>query len=139
MKKFEKGIIGAIIIMTAVFFIKIVYFQLNSDYPFQMTYEKTSQINKKPVQNKKKSVFFGKKSSKKNKTINLTVEKKKININSASLAQLLTIKGIGKKTAEKIIKYRNSVGKFKSKSELLKIKGIGKKRLNKIGSQINIK
>ncbi len=56
----------------------------------------------------------------------------KVDINSASLLELIKLKGIGKSTAKKIIVYRNTYGAFDSIDELTNIKGIGKKKLDKI-------
>ena len=56
----------------------------------------------------------------------------KININKADLSSLLLLPGIGEKTAQKILNYRNEYQSFKSIEELLKVKGIGKAKLEKI-------
>ncbi len=56
----------------------------------------------------------------------------KVNINSATLDIITTLPGIGKVTAEKIIKYRDEHGKFKKKEDLITIKGIGQKKFEKI-------
>lgn len=45
---------------------------------------------------------------------------------------LMNFKGIGEKTAEAILKYRQEVGPFTSFEELLNIKGIGEKKLASI-------
>jgi comEA protein len=63
--------------------------------------------------------------------------KGKININTASIKELSTIKGIGKKTAEKIIEYRKN-NKFKNIEEVTKVKGIGKGKFNKIKEFISV-
>ncbi len=55
----------------------------------------------------------------------------KIRVNSADLESLIKLPGIGQKTAQKIIEFRNLHGKFHSVNDLLKIKGIGKKKLAK--------
>lgn len=51
----------------------------------------------------------------------------KVNINTATIEQLMTLKGVGQKKAEAIIEYRKKNGSFKSKEELMKVRGIGKK------------
>ena len=60
----------------------------------------------------------------------------KVNINTATLEELQTIKGIGKKKAEAILQYRKEHGAFRSKEDLLQVKGIGKKALEAIESQV---
>jgi len=52
-----------------------------------------------------------------------TVVRKKVNINTADINTLRTVKGIGPKRANAIINYRNKYGKFKSIYELKKLKG----------------
>ena len=51
----------------------------------------------------------------------------KVNINTATVEELKTLKGIGEKKAEAIIEYRKKNGSFKNKEELMKVRGIGKK------------
>lgn len=62
----------------------------------------------------------------------------KININTATVEQLQTLKGIGEKTAMAIIEYRDSVGTFSSVSELTEVKGIGEKKLALISQDVII-
>jgi competence protein ComEA len=63
---------------------------------------------------------------------------KSINLNSAKLEELVNLPGIGSKTAEKIIEYRQLHKKFRNINELLNVKGIGESKLNKIKNYIYI-
>ena len=56
----------------------------------------------------------------------------KININSADIATLSQLPGIGPKTAEKITTFRKKHGQFKSLNDLTQVQGIGDKKLAKI-------
>lgn len=75
-----------------------------------------------------------KKATKSTKTAKTTAKKatKAININSADKKMLTTIPGIGPATADSILKYRKTNGKFKSAKDLLNVKGIGAKTLKKM-------
>ena len=77
--------------------------------------------------------------SEKGNTSNTTPSNSKqgtVNINTATLEELQTIKGIGKKKAEAILQYRKEHGPFRTKEDLLQVKGIGKKALEAIESQV---
>ena len=63
---------------------------------------------------------------------------KKININSATKAELETLNGIGTGTAEKIIEYRINNGKFKSIDEIKNVSGIGEAKYQSIKDYISI-
>lgn len=63
----------------------------------------------------------------------------RININTATLDQLQTLKGIGPKTAARIIAQRKRVGYFRSLEDLMQIKGIGPKTLNKFRGNVDVK
>ncbi|ABR31580.1 competence protein ComEA [Thermosipho melanesiensis] len=56
----------------------------------------------------------------------------KININNASVEELMKLPGIGKVKAQEIIEFRKKFGNVQSFEDLLKVKGIGKKTLEKI-------
>jgi len=62
----------------------------------------------------------------------------KININSATQEQLISLPGIGETIAQKIIAYRRDNGKFKSVYDLLSVSGIGDKKLNELLDYITV-
>ena len=55
-----------------------------------------------------------------------------VDINKASVESLATVPGIGKVTAERIVKWRESNGPFRRIEDLMKVKGIGDKTLDKL-------
>lgn len=59
-------------------------------------------------------------------------EEKSININKAGINQLISLPGIGEKTAQKILLLRDERGGFKNLEELKDVKGIGEVKFNKI-------
>jgi competence protein ComEA len=59
-------------------------------------------------------------------------QKASINLNTATLDQLETLPGIGRKTAERILEHRQKSGGFKKIEELMNVKGIGEKSFLKI-------
>jgi len=64
---------------------------------------------------------------------------KSLDINTAIKSDLILLPKIGPVTAERIIKYRNDNGSFKSIEDLINIKGIGSKTLKKLKPYIHIK
>ena len=61
-----------------------------------------------------------------------------VNLNTASLEQLMTLSGIGETKAKSIIEYRTKVGKFQSIDELMNISGIGEAMFEKVKNRITI-
>ncbi|NCB33015.1 MAG: ComEA family DNA-binding protein [Erysipelotrichia bacterium] len=59
-------------------------------------------------------------------------------INSASLAQLQTLPGIGHATAKKIISYRTDHGLFQTVEDLMKVPGIGQAKFNSLKDLIGL-
>lgn len=66
-------------------------------------------------------------------TVNTTV-----NINTASLQQLMTLSGIGESKAQKIIKYREEIGAFNSIEDIKNVNGIGDSIFEKIKDNITV-
>ncbi len=60
----------------------------------------------------------------------------RVNINSATIGELQSVKGIGPKTAGAIVAYRDAHGAFKKVDDLKHVKGIGKKSLKKIEANL---
>ena len=54
-------------------------------------------------------------------------ENNKVNINTASLEELITLNGLGESKAKSIIEYRTNTGLFNTIEDLLNVKGIGQK------------
>ncbi|WP_218653517.1 helix-hairpin-helix domain-containing protein [Streptococcus pluranimalium] len=62
----------------------------------------------------------------------------KVNLNTATLADLQTISGIGQKRAQDILDYRDSNGGFKSVDDLSNVSGIGEKTLEKLREEVTV-
>ena len=62
----------------------------------------------------------------------------KVDINTATQAELEMLNGIGATTASAIIQYRNQHGAYKSTTELMKVKGIGEKKLSQLLDNIMV-
>ena len=62
----------------------------------------------------------------------------KVNINVASLEELMTISGIGESKAKAILEYRNTKGKFNSIEDIKNVSGIGDALYAKIKDSITV-
>jgi len=62
----------------------------------------------------------------------------KVNINTASVAELEGLPGIGPSKAEAIVKHRDDNGKFQKVGDIVLVKGIGDKLFKKISSEIEV-
>ena len=61
-----------------------------------------------------------------------------LNLNTATVAQLEALPGIGKSTAERIVEYRQKSGGFKKVEELMNVKGIGEKSFLKLKPLVTV-
>ena len=64
---------------------------------------------------------------------------KLININTASAEELTSLKGIGEKTAQAIVEYRQKNGAFKAIEDIKNVKGISDKKFEVFKSSICVK
>ena len=69
---------------------------------------------------------------------NTEVLSSKVNINTASASELITLDGIGESTAAKIIAYRQANGSFASIEEIKKVSGIGDRKYEAIKDRITV-
>ena len=61
-----------------------------------------------------------------------------VNINTAWTEELATLEGIGEKTAQNIVEYRDANGPFAAIEDIKNVKGIGDKKFEKIKENIAI-
>ena len=61
-----------------------------------------------------------------------------LNLNSASVAQLEALPGIGRATAERIVEYRQKNGGFKKAEDLMNVRGIGEKNFLKLKPLVTV-
>lgn len=61
-----------------------------------------------------------------------------VNINTATVAELDAVKGIGPSKAQAIVDYRSKNGAFKSLDDLKNVKGFGEKSIGKLKGELVI-
>lgn len=62
----------------------------------------------------------------------------KVNLNTATAEELDKLPGIGPATAEAIIRYRETRGRFRSVTELLEVRGIGEAKLEQLRPLVKV-
>lgn len=73
-----------------------------------------------------------------NQIIEIRNKSSYISINTATYEDLITLPGIGDKTAKKIIEYRTINNGFKYLEELMNVSGIGEKKYEKLKEYISL-
>ena len=73
-----------------------------------------------------------------NQEVDINDNTRKISINKATYEELITLPGIGPKTAERIIEYRKTYGPFWTLEDIKNVKGIGDKKYAKLKEYITI-
>ena len=61
-----------------------------------------------------------------------------ININEASIGQLISLPGIGPALAGRILAYRKEHGRFRATDDLIRVKGIGPAKLGRIRGLVEV-
>jgi competence protein ComEA len=61
-----------------------------------------------------------------------------INLNSATVAQIASLPGIGPKTADLVVQYRTKNGPFKKIEEIMNVRGVGEKSFLKIKDRLTV-
>lgn len=61
-----------------------------------------------------------------------------VNINSADVAQLSLLPGVGAKAAQRIVDYRKEHGSFQKTTDLMQVKGFGEKKFKSLSPYISV-
>lgn len=62
----------------------------------------------------------------------------RIELNTATAAELITLPGVGPKRAEAILALRQRLGRFRNVDELRRVRGIGRATLKKLREQVSV-
>jgi comEA protein len=61
-----------------------------------------------------------------------------VNLNTATVAELEALPGVGAKVATRIVEYRTKKGPFRKTEELMNVQGIGEKSFLKLRPQLTV-
>jgi competence protein ComEA len=61
-----------------------------------------------------------------------------VNLNTATAPQIAALPGIGPKTADLIVQYRQKNGTFKKIEEIMNVRGVGEKTFLKLKSRLTV-
>ena len=68
----------------------------------------------------------------------VTASTEVVNLNTASGAQIAALPGIGPKTADLIVQYREKNGPFKKIEEVMNVRGVGEKSFLRIKDRLTV-
>ena len=61
-----------------------------------------------------------------------------VNLNTATVTELMQLPKVGQKTAERIVAFRKQNGGFRRAEEVMSVKGIGEKGFKKLQPYLNV-
>ena len=115
---------------------KLINFNLDSLYddPDSDTYMQKMKL----LQQSEDSLRQAEKDKKEKGKKEYALTGKKININKATKEELLSLPGVGDKTADRIITYRTDNNGFKKIDEIMDVNGIGPKKFEKMKEYLTV-
>jgi comEA protein len=100
--------------------------------------DNVEKITEKGVDSNRELLDFRVSKNEKNKESKSNFAGKIVRLNYVGADELTLLPGIGPKTAQNIIEYRNKFGKFTKIEDLLSVKGIGKTKFEKIKNIVTV-
>lgn len=83
-------------------------------------------------------VVFAAPAEPQNTEVQTATQQSLISLNTATVEQLMSLPGIGRKKAEAIVQFRDDVGGFKTLDELKDVRGIGDKLFARVSGLVSL-
>ena len=120
---FFVGIISLYLKNQAKTVVKVNFDYSVEDSLFQNAGSDSENLMEKNVDSEQELLDFRKDKISRRSNDTKVLELTSINLNTADISDFVRLPGIGEKTAERIIVFRNSIGKFSAIEGLMKVKG----------------